>query len=137
MFLKSIKVTSNTLTYTDPSTNYTYTYFAVRDQESTVVGVWNFQSAGAVNGDGGIDYLFFEPHGFAIMQTSFSGAQYLLLGYYSISNGSLSVTFFENMDPSQPSGDPLVFDSIATDGSVLQLLQQTNQGDQVFNGFRL
>jgi hypothetical protein len=133
--LGGVQVLSKSIQYTDPISGYTQYMFAENDQVGAPVGVWQFNGAGGASGDGGIDYLFFDQHGYFIMQTTSSGAQYLLLGTYTIASGVLTLQFFQGGDPTQTSGS-MVFPQYVTDGQNLQLTDQASSA-VVYTGTKL
>lgn len=134
-----VRVSGSTFKFKDPLSGYEFSLLKARTPSTFApIGVWDFNSAGAdESGEGGIDYIFFDPRGYFLLQTTSDGEQFLLIGYYTISNGSLSLSFFSGMDPAQVSGSPLVYKQFVTDGSSLQLVEETEQGDFVYTGSRL
>lgn len=131
--LADVEVLAQSLKYTEPSNGQRYSMFANRAPVQAPTGLWDFR------GTGGIDYLFLDTQGYFILQSTDTETEekFLLLGFYTVSQGSLSLTFFSNMDPTQVSGSPIVFSSFATDGDILQLLQKSSTGDLLYNGYRL
>ncbi|MBI3543123.1 MAG: hypothetical protein HY075_07610 [Deltaproteobacteria bacterium] len=122
-----VKVTSSYIDYIDPKDNGEYRLFpAAQPGALPPVGVWDFAGAG------GIDYVFFDQNGYFLMQTTIDNTAYLMLGYYIVSSGQLSLHFFGN-DPSQVAGTTL-FSSYLTNGSALELTQTTSTGDVVLDG---
>jgi hypothetical protein len=133
--LSNVQVLSKSIQYTDPISGYTQYMFADNAQTGAPVGVWDFKGAGGVSGENGIDYLFFDQHGYFIMQTTSGGGQYLLEGFYTIANGALAMEFFDGKDPSKPSGS-MSFPQYVTDGQNLQLVDQASSAI-VYTGTKL
>lgn len=106
--------------------------FKVRPIPSVApVGLWDFQ------GQGGFDWIYFDPHGYFLVQATFDDEMYLLIGYYKVAQNGLSLTFFDNLDPSTVSVEPIVFDQFVTDGFELRLVEQTDDGPVTYTGSRL
>lgn len=137
--LTQIEVSGQVLKFKDPKSGYVFDLFKVRPVAALApVGVWDFDSAGAdQNGDGGIDYLFLDPKGYFLIQTKSNGEMYLLVGFYTVVDSSLTLNFFANMDPAQVVGTPIVYKQFITNGTTLELIEQTDQGDVVIDGARL
>lgn len=120
--LSDVKVKKRSFSYKDGFSEYPVTVFASQPQNPVVVGLWDFRSAGGdASGEGGIDYLLLDPHGYFLLQSTDAEGQFLLVGYYVVSNGSLSLVFFNNMDPTQVTTLPMMFSQFASDGTTLQL----------------
>jgi hypothetical protein len=124
--LGNVQVLSKSIKYTDPISGYAQYMFADNAQTGAPVGVWNFGGAGGTGGgQNGIDYLFLDQHGYFIMQTTSSGAQYLLMGLYTVASGALTLEFFQGTDPTQISSR-LSFPEYVTDGQHLALTDQSS-----------
>lgn len=135
-----IEIKSQSMRFKVPGAdNYIFDLFKVRSVAAIApLGVWDFDSAGGdANGEGGIDYLYLDPKGYFLIQTTADGDSYLLAGYYAITGTQLSLTFFSNMDPSQPVGMPIVYKQFITDGATLELVEDSDSGDVVSVGTRL
>ncbi len=135
----SVQVLSKSLKANDKN-GQAMTFFSAKSAESAVVGLWDFKSALSDEaGNGGIDFIFFDHQGYFLIQTTISGAQYLLVGFYEITSESiLKLSFFINMDPSQVDGEPLEFSQFVTDGKVLQLVTKDAEGNPlILSGERL
>lgn len=134
-----IEVKSQSIRFKVPQSEGIFDLFKVRAVAPVApVGVWDFDSAGGdANGEGGIDYLYLDPKGYFLIQTTAEGESYLLAGYYAITGTELSLTFISNMDPSKPVGTPLVYKQFVTNGAVLELIEETDSGDIVYTGARL
>lgn len=137
--LTQLSVSGQVLSFKDPLSGYTFKLLKTRDVPiAAPIGVWDFDGAGAdINGDNGIDYLFLDPKGYFLIQTTYEGEQYLLIGYYKITGNSLALYFFSNGDPAQLAGDPLVYKQFITDGVTLELIEETPAGDVLSSGTRL
>lgn len=134
-----LNVAGQVLSFKDPQSGHTFKLLKTRNVAITApIGVWNFNKAGAdANGDNGIDYLFLDPKGYFLIQTTYQAAQYLLDGYYEIAGNSLSLYFFSNGDPAQVTGSPIVYKQFITDGTRLELVEETPRGNVTIIGTRL
>ncbi len=114
----------------DGSTNTFHLWQARRVNGAAPVGIWNF------GGEGGIEYLLFDKHGYFLLQVSNNGTPNLLPGYYWIDGNRLALQFFRNMDPEQIVDDPIVFSRFITDGQYLNLVDTSSSGEVVLKGQR-
>lgn len=129
MYLNNIQVSGSRLQFYDPIAKANYVYFSDRTQISPPTGVWDFKAAGADGaGEGGIDFLILDEQGYFIMQTTLSGSPYLLIGFYKVVGNSLGLYFFENSDPNNLTGSPIIFSEFITNGIQLQLTETASDG---------
>ncbi|MEW6055884.1 MAG: hypothetical protein AB1540_04645 [Bdellovibrionota bacterium] len=130
--LSQVEVFEKTIRFKDPESQETYAYFKVQPQPRAPVGVWDFDGAG------GIDYLFLDKDGYFLIQSTDpdTSEMFLYVGIYSIIGAELRLGFFMNMDPSQLHGY-WVFSQFVTDGQVLELLEDTEDGQFAYTGIRL
>lgn len=121
--LSAVKVESVVLRFTDPKTQNRYAYFIEHAQQNAPVGVWDFDGAGAINGEKGYEYVFIDPHGYFRIQTTINGAHAFWDGFYSIEPSSGTIYFNVFDDANAPKVDHTdVYSQFITDGNALQLI---------------
>lgn len=128
--MTKVKITNSTLTFYEPSVAADFTYFSIQLSNTGIpTGLWDFHGAGAdAKGDGGIDWILFDDKGFFVLQTEFDKELYLLIGTYAIgTDGSLTMHFFTD-DPDAPTGDPMIYKQMLTDGLSLSLIYDNGNG---------
>lgn len=135
----SVTVNKGVLSYINPDDGKNYTYFNLfPPQYNTLTGLWDFQNAAAnPDGDGGYEWILFDPNGYFIVQTKYEGAHYLIYGYYSIDNtGKVTMTYFDG-DPNHTTGSE-IFTKHSSSGTTLSLTytDQSNV-DVTYTGTRL
>lgn len=136
--LASVQVTDSSLRYVDPESGSSLVLFRDRSQQLAPAGLWDFHAAGADDqGNGGIDWIFLDVHGYFLMQTTLEGEPFLLIGRYDVAAGAIQFTFILNMDPASLDPNALVFSQFATDGQVLQLSFTDAEGTIIYQGDRL
>ncbi|MGE4233133.1 MAG: hypothetical protein AB7F43_07375 [Bacteriovoracia bacterium] len=132
--LSNVEIKSQYMKYTDPQTNDRYTLFYNRNISTFApIGLWDFR------GTGGIDYMLFDENGYALVQVTIENEMYLLVGYYTIAGAGIRIYFFDGENPENVQGEPLEFESFATDGLQLQLTQKSEDGSEtyLYKGYRL
>lgn len=127
--MTEVEVSSLALKYRDPASGSEVKLLPDRAQTLAPVGVWKFA------GDGGIDYLFFDHHGYFLMQTTISGQMYLVEGFYAISGGELTLSYMDG-DPGKVLGTEY-FSQYITNGTQLQLDQTSTAGTASYVGTKL
>ncbi len=125
---------------TEMSSNSEMTLFqSLNPQSLNLVGVWDFHSQGAdQNGDGGIDWIYFDSNGYFLVQTKYSGVYYIMKGFYSISDTNAVTMAFFTERPDYPEQSGMYFDQFITSGNQLALsFDDGNGGFTSYTGDRL
>lgn len=118
------------LKMTDLDSNIETTYFrSMNPSTQSLYGIWNFHSQGSdQNGDGGIDWIFFDSSGYFLLQTKFSGQMYIMQGFFSInSSNAVTMVFFTDR-PDVPDNSAMMFDQYVTSGTQLALSYSNGNG---------